>query len=196
MNKQQFLSELEKYLNDLSAEERNDILRDMEEYFREAKSRGRSEEDVLEKLGSPKIFSETIIAEAKVKRIRTASTWPQKISAGFGALLAILLLTPFNLIFVLLPLLLVTLMIIVGWPIVLAIALSLPVVLLVLFFLIFEVGFKLFALLSLLFFAIGWFGMVTAVVVGFFYVTLFYFKGVAKLFQWNIQFIKNRMKGE
>lgn len=196
MSKQVFLSELDKALSGLSEAERKDILRDIEEYFHESMSRGRSEQEVLQKLGSVKTLSETIIAEAKVKRINSANSIAQKIYAIFGALIAILLLTPFNLIFVLFPLLLATFFIIIGWPVVIAIAFTVPIVFVVLIILVFQVGFKLFALLALLFFAIGWVSMSVVAIVGFIYLTLFYFKGIARLFQWNIKFIKNRMRSE
>src|ERR1700734_1931146 len=103
MNKQEFLHELDKALASLSKEERQDILRDMEEYFHEGMSRGQSEEDIVNKLGSPKEIADTIIAETKVKRLNEAPTIPLKFKAMIAALFAILLLTPFNLIFVLLP---------------------------------------------------------------------------------------------
>lgn len=196
MNKQTFLAELERELADLSPDERKDILRDMDEYFHEAMSRGMGEEDVLKKLGAPKAFSETILAEAKVKRMQTATGFSKKVPAFFGALGAILLLTPFNLFFVLLPLLFATLFIVIGWPLILVLIASLPILLIVSTFIIINIGFKIFALLSILFFIIGWFGMVVAIVIGFSYITLFYFKGIARLFQWNIQFVKNRARGE
>lgn len=195
MNKQSFLKELEISLAHLSPEERDDILRDMEEHFHEAEKRGQSEAETIKKLGSPKIIAETISAEQKVKKIDEANTIPQKIRALFGALFAILLLTPFNLIFVLLPLFLVTLFFIIGWPIVFAIIISLPIVFILGIMMSIHVGLQIFALLSILFFALGWLGFVIALSVGFFYLTLFYFKAIAKLLQWNIQFVKNHMKG-
>lgn len=194
MNKELFLSELKNRLNDLSEEERQDILRDIEEYFREGQSRGLSENQVIEKLDSPKKLAETIIAEAKIKRINEADTIPQKISAIFAAFLAILVLTPFNLIFVCIPLLIITLFFIISWPIAFLITVTLPIVLVILFFMIISAGFNFFAIVSLLFFAIGWFGMVFAVVVGLIYLTLLYFKGIAGLLRWNVNFIKNRMR--
>ena len=195
MSKKQFLSELEKALSSLSEAERKDILRDMEEYFYEAMHRGRTEEEVLKELGDPKALSETIIAETKVNRINVATTLYQKISAIFGALIAILVLTPFNLIFILFPLMFVTLFIAAGWILVLAAGFSAPVILLILIAMLFSIGFKVFALLSLIFFALGWLSMVTAIVVAFIYVTTLYFKGVSGLFQWNVRFVKSRMRG-
>jgi uncharacterized membrane protein len=195
MNKQQFLQALDAALSRLSDEERKDILRDMEEYFHEAMSRGLAEEDVVKKLGSVETLSNTLIAEAKVKRIRSAGSVSKKVGALFSALFAVLLLTPFNLIFVLLPLFLVTLFIVVGWPIVIIVALSLPLIILLGLVMTVHVGMQLFALLAILFFALGWIGLVIAITVGFWYLTCWYFKGVMKLFQWNIKFVKNSMRG-
>ncbi len=194
MNKQTFFLELRKSLTYLPIAEQQDILRDMEEYFHEAELRGLSEEEIIEKLGSPKKISDTIIAEAKIKRIDNASTFSQKISAVFGALIAILILAPFNFIFVFIPLLLVSLLLIACWPIAIALFISVPFVLVGLIIALFAVNFKLIALVFLLFFAIGWGSMVVAVALGLSFLTLLYFKAVTKLFQWNINFIKSRMR--
>lgn len=194
MNKQVFILELKKSLQHLPAEEQQDILRDMDEYFHEATLRGLSEEEITEKLGSPKKISDTIIAEAKIKKIDHASTFSQKMSAVFGALIAILILAPFNFIFVFIPLLLISLLLIGFWPIAIALFISVPFVLVGIIIALFVVKFKLIALAFLCFFAIGWGSMVIAVALGLSYLTLLYFKGVTKLFQWNINFIKNRMR--
>ncbi len=195
MNKQTFFNELEQALAPLSKEERDDILRDMEEYFREATERGKTEEEILKSLGSPKTLSETIIAETKIKRIDTASTVGGKISAVFSAFFAIVLLTPFNLFFVLFPVLFATLMLVIGWPLLIIFCFSMPIIFILGIIYMFQVGFAFLAVLSIIFFIIGWFALIFALLIGFTQLTLLYFKGISKLFQWNIQFIKNRMKG-
>ncbi len=195
MNKQTFFNELEQALAPLSKEERDDILRDMEEYFREATERGKTEEEILKSLGSPKTLSETIIAETKIKRIDTASTVSGKISAVFSAFFAIVLLTPFNLFFVLFPVLFATLMLVIGWPLLIIFCFSMPIIFILGIIYMFQVGFAFLAVLSIIFFIIGWFALIFALLIGFTQLTLLYFKGISKLFQWNIQFIKNRMKG-
>ena len=196
MNKHTFLTELEKRLLHLPYEERQDILRDMEEYFREGKIHGKSDEDIIKSLGSPRKIAETIIAEAKVKRISEASTFTQKVAALFSAMLAVLLLIPFNLIFVFLPLLLATLIIVIGWPIVFVIILCLPIIWFINALLAIQIGFHFFSLLALIFFGIGCLSIVMIIVFGFFYLTLFYFKGVTKLLKWNLTFIKRHMRDE
>ncbi|HVE44737.1 MAG TPA: DUF1700 domain-containing protein [Gammaproteobacteria bacterium] len=195
MRKQDFLKELEAKLNCLLAEERKEILRDIEEYFDEGHRRNQSDEEIIKKLGSAKAISETIIAEAKVKRISHATTFSQKIFALLSAFFAILLLTPFNLIFVLIPLLIITSIIVSGWPVVLAMIVSLPVAVILGMIFAINVGFHLFTLLAILFFVIAWISAVITITIGFTCLTLAYFKGVAKLFLWNINFIKNRARG-
>ena len=194
MNKQQFFLQLKQSLTHLPAEEQQDILRDMEEYFHEAELRGLSEEEITEKLGSPKKISDTIIAEYKVKRINNAGTFTQKISAVFGALIAILILAPFNFIFVFIPLIIISLLLIACWPIAFALFISIPIVLIGIIIALFIMPFKIIALLFLLCLAIGWCSMVFVVALGLSCLTILFFKGISKLFQWNINFIKNRMR--
>ena len=193
MKKQRFLAELEKALSCLSSKERLDILRDIEEHFHEGISHGKSEEAIVKKLGSPNTLAETIIAETKVKRISEANTLTEKTSALCGALFAILLLAPFNLIFIALPLFLATLLLIIGWPIMFGIILFLPFIWVINLLFAIHVGFHLFSLLALFFFAIGCLGFVITLIIGFSGITLLYFKAVARLLKWNLQFIKSRM---
>ena len=195
MNKTAFLTELKQALSALSEAERADVLRDMEEYFYEASQRGLTDEAIIAKLGSPKKIAEPIIAEAKVKRIESATSFPGKMTAVFGALLAILVLTPFNFIFLFFPLLFVSLLLVCAWPIAILCVLSLPIALIAAVFMMFHVGFKLFAFFALLFLLIGWGGLTAMIVLGLVFLTVLFFQGVAKLCRWNINFIKNQMRG-
>ena len=194
MNKINFFDELNRSLLKLSKEERDDILRDMEEYFYEGNKRGLSEEEIIEKFGSPKKMSETIIAEAKVKRISTATTIPKKMSAVVSATLAILVLAPFSFLFIVIPLLFIGALFCGLWPLALFLTISLPFVLCIFGFSMFQIGFHFIALLCLLFFALGWISMVVAVMLGLFFFSVLLFQGLVKLFQWNINFIKKQIR--
>lgn len=194
MKKQDYLYELEQRLAPLSPNERADILRDIEEYFNEGAQRGLTEEEIARKLGSPKKMADTILAEAKIKQIEQASTFSQKFSALWAAFIAILLLTPFNLIFILFPLFIVTLIMMIGWPIVILLVFTLPIILVVNFFMSFFVGFNIFALLAILFFILFWGGFVTLALVTFSFFTYLYFKAIVWVFRWNINFIKSRIR--
>jgi len=194
MNKTTFFAELTRALESLSKEEREDILRDMEEHFYEGGKRGLSEEDIIDKLGSPKKIADTIIIEAKVKRISSAQTVPQKMSAVCSATLAILVLAPFSFIFIFIPLLFIGMLLCSLWPLAFFLAFSLPFVLIALLLMMFQLGFHLMAWLCLIFLAIGWSSMVFALVLGLSLLTVMLFSYIVKLFQWNIEFVKKQIR--
>ena len=76
MTKEEFLKGLEKELNFLTDFEKKEVLQDQEEFIKEAMSQGKTEQEVLETLGSSKAFAESVRLEHKVKRIQEApSTW-------------------------------------------------------------------------------------------------------------------------
>jgi uncharacterized membrane protein len=76
MTKEEFLKELEKELDFLTDLEKREVLQDQEEFIREAMSQGRSEQNVLDSLGSPRAFAEALRLEHKVKKIKEApDTW-------------------------------------------------------------------------------------------------------------------------
>lgn len=60
MNKNVFMNELAKYLYDLPEWERNDILLDYEEHFSIGFESGRSEEEIANALGNPKVLAKQI----------------------------------------------------------------------------------------------------------------------------------------
>jgi len=194
MNKQEYIHQLSARLSSLTANERAEILRDVEEHFREAMQAGRSEEAVVKQLGDPKAFADMMTAERKIKRIDSANTLGKKLWAVVGAAIAIVVLTPFNLIFVFLPLLLATLFIISGWPIVLILALSIPIAFIFALGMMIKVGFHLLMLLAIIFLLIGWGALVVAIFVGFYFLTFLYIKGITALFNWNLKFIKRSMR--
>jgi uncharacterized membrane protein len=115
-NRESYLSELRTHLANLPETERTDIIRDQDEFFREAVLSGRTEADVIGSLGDPKVLAKTLIAESRLTasenatattsvdgvRVNPASLSTQ-ISATARAFIAILTLAPFNLIFVLGP---------------------------------------------------------------------------------------------
>lgn len=117
-NQTTFLSELRHHLSNLPEGEREDILRDQEEFFREALLSGRTEADVIGSLGDPKLLAKTLVAESRVTASETAlgvqspgatssaarpASLTTQMNATLRAFLAILTLAPFNLIFVLGP---------------------------------------------------------------------------------------------
>ncbi|MCM3611809.1 DUF4097 family beta strand repeat-containing protein [Planococcus sp. MERTA32b] len=61
MTEQQFLQQLERALGRLPAEERNDILQDIREYFANGRADGKSDSDISAELGAPAEIAEELI---------------------------------------------------------------------------------------------------------------------------------------
>ncbi len=64
MKRIDFLNELYHYLRVLSHEERNDILEDYREHFREGEIEGKTEEQICEELGSPLECAKQYVGDA------------------------------------------------------------------------------------------------------------------------------------
>ena len=61
MTEQQFLNELELALTGLPADERNDILSDIKEYFASGREDGKTDSDIAASLGSPKEIAQELL---------------------------------------------------------------------------------------------------------------------------------------
>lgn len=129
-SKNEYLQILGQHLARLPESERADILRDQEEYFREALANGRTEADVIGSLGDPKHLAKALIAEAKLSgaetSFNTASTpnsdssnasLRNQMGATMRAVIAIVTLAPFNLIFILGPFLGLLGCLVAGWAV-------------------------------------------------------------------------------
>ena len=115
MTKSEYLKILRQNLSHLPSTEAEEVLRDQEEYISDAIRGGRSEADVLKGLGDPKHLAQSLSAETKIQQARSSNDLSEKLKHTSGALIAILALAPFNLIFVLGPLMVFISMLVVGW---------------------------------------------------------------------------------
>lgn len=61
MNEQQFLLQLDQYLQKLNEGERKDIRRDFEEYFESGRMEGKTTEEIIASLGSPEKIAEDLL---------------------------------------------------------------------------------------------------------------------------------------
>lgn len=71
MNKERFLKELERYLRVLSIEDQREIISDYREYFESAKEVGKSDEEIINGLDSPKEIARKSIEELTGEEIIT-----------------------------------------------------------------------------------------------------------------------------
>lgn len=103
MNKKEFLSSMSKYLRGVPREDEQDILADFEEHFEMGQSQGRSEEELAESLGDPRVLANQFRANIMLNQAEKETTAANITRAVFASLG----LGFFNLIFVLGPFLVV-----------------------------------------------------------------------------------------
>ncbi|OAB38371.1 DUF1700 domain-containing protein [Paenibacillus glacialis] len=99
MNKDLYLSELYKYLKRLPPDERDEIMTDYAEHFEQAELNGRSEKEVIQRLGSPRLVAREVLAQTQIKKAGKSPS----LSSVTRAVMATVSLGLFNLIVVLLP---------------------------------------------------------------------------------------------
>jgi uncharacterized membrane protein len=192
MTKSEFIEQLKKELSGLPQTEIDDIIRDQEEIIRDALAAGRSEESIIASLGSPAELAKNLRAEIKIEKAKDESKLPAKVKGVFGAAGAVLVLAPFNLIFVLGPLIGLFGALFGGW----AAAIAITIV-----FFTLTCAFLFFAIIlpgSLL----GWLGVAIGLMGGMFFglaafgvmylITMLVAQLVLKYLQWNVNFVKRQ----
>jgi len=99
MNKNEFMAKLDKSLRGVPLEERKEILYDYQEHFRVGTEKGKTEEEIISSLGNPR----------DIGRLHRANYSVNRASSGFSlgwffkAVLAVVALSFFNLVFILGP---------------------------------------------------------------------------------------------
>lgn len=111
MTKIQFLKQLDFALKNLSASERQDILKDYEEYFDIGLEEGKTEEQIAFSLGDPEEIAKELLITYHIKKVETKDTS----SNMLRTLIAIIGLGFFNLVFILGPYLALLGIVLGGW---------------------------------------------------------------------------------
>lgn len=99
MNKEAYLDELAQYLKTLPPEELTDIMIEFREHFEFAQLSGRSEAEVISKLGNPRLVAREVLTQSHIEK---ADKSPTLLSVT-KAVMATVSLGLFNLIIVMLP---------------------------------------------------------------------------------------------
>lgn len=192
MKKKDYLDLLKVALNGLPSEEIADIMRDQEEFIREAIAAGRNEEEVLQSLGNPIELARNLKAEIKIVKAQDEKHFVDKIKGVLSAVGAVLVLAPFNLIFVLGPLFALIGVLVGGWAAALSL-LGVFIFLMVIFF-----GFAIFVPSSFLVYSTILFTSLGGVFFGLaaiglmYFITLFFSHLILKYLKWNLNFIKKQ----
>ncbi|KGA97190.1 hypothetical protein AJ85_08350 [Alkalihalobacillus alcalophilus ATCC 27647 = CGMCC 1.3604] len=178
MLQDRFMEQLEQELMSVPEKEREEILVDYEEHFYIGREKGRSEEDIIKGLGSPKKVAKEILYNMKVSNANENPSF-KNVSR---AVLATLGLGFFNLVIVLAPYVLVLTV-----PFVLltvgAVLVFSPVLLLI------ESGFTL-TFLKEIFYMLGLVGVGLLALVGAYYTLRLIYKGTLRYLSFNLKVIR------
>ncbi|WNB90793.1 HAAS signaling domain-containing protein [Bacillus sp. NEB1478] len=126
MNRKTYLEALKREISTLPINEQTEVLEDYEEHFEMAGESGRSDEDIIRGLGSPRKIAKELLAQTEIAK---AAENPS-LSSVTKAVFASVGLGLFNLIFVLAPFL-VMIIIPIALIIIAAVFLSSPIILLI-----------------------------------------------------------------
>jgi uncharacterized membrane protein len=86
MKKEEFLAELKRALGRLPEAEKNEILADYEEHYRMGLSCGRTEEQVSDALGNPRILGKSFLIDSMLEEGRGAGSVVSVLRAVFASL--------------------------------------------------------------------------------------------------------------
>lgn len=117
VNKNEYLNQLRKELSGLANSDIEDIIRDQDEYLRDAMSSGREESQVIVSMGSPSQLAKELKAEYQIKAATEEKKVLPKAKIVFKAILALCVLAPFNLLFVLGPFVLLCAILVAIWAV-------------------------------------------------------------------------------
>lgn len=189
MKREEFITELKKELEGLSLIDIEDIIRDQEEMINDALAAGRTEESILKSLGYPKDLAKSLKAEIKIDQAVCEKKLLKQTKGIFGAIGALLVLAPFNLIFILGPFLAVMCILLTGWLLSLAMGILAIVMIWAFFAGVIFVGYALTLQLTTIFTFIGFIGLAILFIIGMYYLTKFIFKLILSYLKWNFNFV-------
>ena len=126
MNKEDFLKILHQGIKKLPPEEREDIIQDYEEHFDFGLAEGKSEEKIVQSLGSPTQIAKEILTNYHLDQVNTSTTLGNILRATW----AVISLSFFNLIIVLSPAIAIAALILSEWIVGIAFFVS-PIVVIV-----------------------------------------------------------------
>lgn len=192
MNQQEYILQLKVQLSGMPQAEINDIVRDQEELIRDGMSAGRTEAAVLEGLGDPKELARNLKASYRIDQAQDEVKLSRQMSGAIGAVGALLVLAPFNLIFVLGPFCGMMGLLTAGWAVSLAIGGAAVAALVFFLAQAALISAVLSAKLASLFIFLGCIGLSAIFLIGMYHVTRLFLQLTLKYLKWNLNFIKKQ----
>ncbi len=194
MKRHDFIKNLRNELFGIPMVDIEDIIRDQEEMINDALKAGRTEESIIQSFGDPKELARSLKAEIKIEKANDEKKLGKQVRGVFGAVGALLVLAPFNLIFVLGPFLAVLGVTFAGWTLAVGMG-GVAVLLLGAFLLEFLfIGAALTVQLSTFFTFLGCIGLAALFILGMYSATKVVFKLTLSYLKWNLNFIQNQAR--
>jgi uncharacterized membrane protein len=193
MDQKEFILQLKVQLSGMPQSEIDDIVRDQEELIRDGVSAGRTEAAVIEGLGSPIELARNIKASYKIGKAQDEIQLSKQMRGAFGAVGALLVLAPFNIIFVLGPFCGVMGLLFGGWALSLGLGVAAIAALIVFLVQAVFVTAVLSAKLASLFLFLGGLGLAVLLLVAMYHVTRIFLQLTLKYLMWNLNFIKKQV---
>lgn len=184
MNKNQFLSKLEKYLQRISLDERQDIIQDFEEHFAIGINEGKTEEEISKALGSPQQIAKELLATYHIEKVESSVTTGNV----FRAFWAVIGLGFFNLVIVLGPFLALIGIILAGW--IVSVVFTAAPLIVILNTIVHPSIFESFEL----FFSMILTGLGLFIGIGMYFLTKFLVSGFIKYLKFNVNLVKGGLK--
>lgn len=184
MTKEQFMKVLSKHSIKLPDKEREEVIRDFEEHFSIGYEEGKTDEEIIDSLGSPQQIAKELVATHHLDKMES------DVSAGniIRAVWAVIGLSFFNLVIVLGPFIAVVAIIFSGW--ITSIAFAVSPILYILNLIFYPSQFIMFDL----FFSIFLCGIGIFIGIIMYYVTNWMIKMTTRYLQYNINLAKGGLK--
>lgn len=190
MTKNEFLRNLQTGLETHQVKNVTDILTDYEEHFTHGLSKGKSEAEIAQSLGSPSTIAQAYKTETMIAEIKNTDNkfrW----GLALNIILRLLVLAPFNFFVLLIPGLITFFLLATGWSLSLTFG---SIGLGILFYLpsLFSLSSTYWMAMAGIFGTIGFFGLGIIGVLVMFFITKYIVLALIGYLQWNLKFITEK----
>lgn len=191
MDKKDYLDKLELELRRLNVAKIDEVLADYNEHFELGLAKGKSPQQIAEKLGEPLLIAKAYNAENLISQMQDSAT-QDKFGYFLKACLRIVVLTPFNFFMLLGPFLVTACMVILGWVITLSLGLAGAAVTVSLFSSMTSITLDFWSGGAVVFSTLTVIGVSLLGLFVMAYFTKIIFELFIKYLHWNISFVKGR----
>ena len=189
--KTEYMQELARHIRSLPENDRRELLADYESHFEAGRENGKTEEQICQSLGNPKVVGQEIMMTTWAKQIDTAPSGLRSPGTIAHIMMMIMILAPLNFFMLLCPFLILFVLVITGWTIPLTIG---GTAIAAFGFFLQRAGAPIDMLngLSLLCMFLSTLGIAALSAMLMWLVTLGAFRVLISFFKWNIEFINSR----